>query len=223
MDLMDNDDSLWAWACSVYADAEVAEAGLLLQDAHDQCLSFLLWAAWSGVEDPGVVTRAAQIAADWEAAAVAPLRTLRRALKAPQDGVGDGPREALRTEIKAAELSAERVLLEALEALAPRSRHEILTSLSLASMAWRTSAPADVLVRLAAALTGATGEVEQAALRERLEALRQEHAELDASIHILAAAALPDMMLIARLKRKKLALKDAIVALEDELNPDIIA
>ena len=31
------------------------------------------------------------------------------------------------------------------------------------------------------------------------------------------------MLLIARLKRKKLALKDEIVSIEDQLNPDIIA
>ena len=33
----------------------------------------------------------------------------------------------------------------------------------------------------------------------------------------------PDMLLIARLKRKKLKLKDEITGLEDQLNPDIIA
>lgn len=66
-------------------------------------------------------------------------------------------------------------------------------------------------------------EGQEAILRLRLADLRQEHADLDAVIQIVAATALPDMMLIARLKRKKLVLKDAIAGIEDELNPDIIA
>jgi hypothetical protein len=61
------------------------------------------------------------------------------------------------------------------------------------------------------------------ALEARLAELRQDHADLDAAIQALAAAPLPDMMLIARLKRKKLALKDEIAKVEDYLTPDIIA
>ncbi len=59
--------------------------------------------------------------------------------------------------------------------------------------------------------------------RARLALLRQEHADLEASVHALEALPLPDQILIARLKRKKLALRDRIVRLEDELTPDIIA
>jgi hypothetical protein len=61
------------------------------------------------------------------------------------------------------------------------------------------------------------------ALLARLSELRQDHADFDAAIQALAAAPLPDMMLIARLKRKKLALKDEIHKIEDYLTPDIIA
>jgi hypothetical protein len=61
------------------------------------------------------------------------------------------------------------------------------------------------------------------ALVERLGELRQDHADFDAAIQALAITPLPDMMLIGRLKRKKLALKDEIVRIEDYLNPDIIA
>ena len=64
---------------------------------------------------------------------------------------------------------------------------------------------------------------EEAALHARVKLLRQEHAELDASIEALSAAAVPDQLMIARLKRKKLALKDEIVKLEDRILPDIIA
>ncbi|HEV2530162.1 YdcH family protein [Phenylobacterium sp.] len=60
-------------------------------------------------------------------------------------------------------------------------------------------------------------------LRARLAELRQEHADLDASIQAVALSPLPDMMLIGRLKRKKLALKDEIFRIEEELTPDILA
>ena len=61
------------------------------------------------------------------------------------------------------------------------------------------------------------------ALQERLGELKQDHADFDAAIQALAAAPLPDMMLIGRLKRKKLALKDELSRIEEYLNPDIIA
>ena len=62
-----------------------------------------------------------------------------------------------------------------------------------------------------------------AVLEARLADLRQDHADLDAAVQAIALSPLPDMLLIARLKRKKLALKDEIARLEDLLNPDIIA
>lgn len=60
-------------------------------------------------------------------------------------------------------------------------------------------------------------------LRAELKALQQEHADLDASIDALGRMPIPDQLLIARLKRKKLALRDDIVKIEDRILPDIIA
>lgn len=60
-------------------------------------------------------------------------------------------------------------------------------------------------------------------LRRRLEQLRIEHRDLDAAIDALALSATPDQLRIMRLKKRKLALKDQIAAIEDELLPDIIA
>jgi len=60
-------------------------------------------------------------------------------------------------------------------------------------------------------------------LRAQLSLLLQEHAELDASIEALALLPAPDQLMIARLKRKKLALRDDIVKLQDQILPDIIA
>lgn len=64
---------------------------------------------------------------------------------------------------------------------------------------------------------------EELALHARLRLLRQEHADLDASIEALSQAPMPDQLLIARLKRKKLNLRDEIVRIEAIVLPDIIA
>jgi hypothetical protein len=66
-------------------------------------------------------------------------------------------------------------------------------------------------------------DLSEAALEARLVELRQDHADLDAAVQAIALSPLPDMLLIARLKRKKLKLKDEIAGIEDQLNPDIIA
>jgi len=66
-------------------------------------------------------------------------------------------------------------------------------------------------------------DLSEEALQARLVELRQDHADLDAAIQAIAQTPLPDMLLIGRLKRKKLALKDEMTRIEDQLNPDIIA
>jgi hypothetical protein len=60
-------------------------------------------------------------------------------------------------------------------------------------------------------------------IRGRVLELRQEHYDLDASIRALESMPIPDQLMVARLKRKKLALRDQITALEDQILPDIIA
>lgn len=60
-------------------------------------------------------------------------------------------------------------------------------------------------------------------IKARLDALRQEHRDLDAAIDALGTAGAPDQLRLARLKKRKLRLRDEIAALEDQLLPDIIA
>ncbi|TPG14592.1 YdcH family protein [Sphingomonas oligophenolica] len=57
----------------------------------------------------------------------------------------------------------------------------------------------------------------------RLAQLRTEHRDLDAAIDALAFAGQPDQLQLARLKKRKLRLKDEIAVVEDQLIPDIIA
>ena len=66
-------------------------------------------------------------------------------------------------------------------------------------------------------------DLSYAALEAKLKELRQDHSDLDAAVQAISATPMPDMLLIARLKRKKLALKDEIARVEDQMNPDIIA
>ena len=60
-------------------------------------------------------------------------------------------------------------------------------------------------------------------MRKRLAGLRVEHRDLDAAIAALSAADNQDQLRIARVKKRKLRLRDQIALIEDYLTPDIIA
>ena len=60
-------------------------------------------------------------------------------------------------------------------------------------------------------------------ISQRLELLRIEHRDLDAAIIALGSASVPDQLQLARLKKKKLRLRDEIAWCEDQMIPDIIA
>ncbi len=60
-------------------------------------------------------------------------------------------------------------------------------------------------------------------LHTRIALLRQEHEDLDAAIEALAGKPNPDQLQLARLKKKKLALRDEIARLSEQITPDIIA
>ncbi|WP_298669715.1 DUF465 domain-containing protein [uncultured Sphingomonas sp.] len=57
----------------------------------------------------------------------------------------------------------------------------------------------------------------------RLNTLRTEHRDLDAAIVALGSGGPVDQLQMARLKKRKLRLRDEIAVLEDRLIPDIIA
>ena len=60
-------------------------------------------------------------------------------------------------------------------------------------------------------------------LRLKLAQRRQEHRDLDEAIIALEVAEDRDQLRLSRMKKRKLALKDEIARLEDQLLPDIIA
>lgn len=60
-------------------------------------------------------------------------------------------------------------------------------------------------------------------LRCRLQELKVEHRDLDAAIHHLMKAAQSDELMLRRMKKRKLQIKDQIAQIEGMLEPDIPA
>ncbi len=65
--------------------------------------------------------------------------------------------------------------------------------------------------------------MDEAEIIRQLGLLREEHRDLDVAIDALVFAPARDQLQIARLKKRKLRLRDEIATLEDQLIPDIIA
>jgi hypothetical protein len=66
-------------------------------------------------------------------------------------------------------------------------------------------------------------ETDKNALKIELAAVSTEHRKLDGEIRRMIEEGNFDQLKIQRLKRKKLRLKDEIIAIESKLLPDIIA
>jgi hypothetical protein len=73
----------------------------------------------------------------------------------------------------------------------------------------------------AAALHGDT--MDETQIAKRLEMLRIEHRDLDSAIAALFETGSTDQLQLARLKKRKLRLRDEIALFEDQMIPDIIA
>ena len=148
--------SLWDWALKAYAADGVADACLELQDAAGQNVPLLLWAGWCAgtgrVPDEDALEAAGDTARAWQETAIAPLRAVRKALKPRAPDLDDADREAVRAQVKAVELDAERRLLAALEALAPAPcgpPQPPIALLAAAARVWSPMVPRALLVRLA--------------------------------------------------------------------------
>ncbi len=70
---------------------------------------------------------------------------------------------------------------------------------------------------------GRLSEEEIAELKTRLAALKSEHRDLDEVIARVSEGGIYDQLMMQRLKKRKLALKDQIARIESQLVPDIIA
>jgi hypothetical protein len=67
------------------------------------------------------------------------------------------------------------------------------------------------------------GDPRHVELMQRIVALKVEHRDLDSAIHRMADTPIADQLLLTRMKRRKLLLKDQIAWLERQLDPDVPA
>jgi uncharacterized protein (TIGR02444 family) len=111
---LDLDNPLWSFALDFYGRPGVAEACLAIQDALDADIVELvvILYAWSRLgislsEAEGAVLRAEMQA--WRETSVLPLRQIRHALKPPRSDMPHATKEALRDQVKRAELLAEQM------------------------------------------------------------------------------------------------------------------
>jgi hypothetical protein len=66
-------------------------------------------------------------------------------------------------------------------------------------------------------------DAEEEALRATLAKLSEEHRDLDTAITAMIDSGVRDQIMMTRMKKRKLQLKDQIARIEDALLPDIIA
>lgn len=107
------DNPFWRFSLALYAAPGVQPACLTLQDRHGVDVNLALFCAWAGAAR-GVVLAVEEIAeadalvAPWRDALVAPLRAMRRAVKA-MPALADPAVAAFRRHVAATELEAERI------------------------------------------------------------------------------------------------------------------
>lgn len=107
-------EAAWQHIGALYADEAVARDLLRRQDAEGLDVVLHLFGQWAATQgralDAGALAEAdAQVAA-WRAQVVVPLRQLRRAMK----GLVTPATDAVRRQVQAAELAAERAELDML-------------------------------------------------------------------------------------------------------------
>lgn len=64
---------------------------------------------------------------------------------------------------------------------------------------------------------------ERLSFQAEIDRLREEHRDLDAAIEALIDLGRIDQLQVQRFKKRKLALRDRLSFLEDQMTPDIIA
>jgi uncharacterized protein (TIGR02444 family) len=113
----------WRFSLHFYRQPKVADTCIALQEEAGVDVNLLLFLLWQATRKRALTTTdVAELerrVGAWRDMTVIPLRTLRRALKAPPPLVAGVAAEHFRTRIKAVELEAERLQQEAMYELAP--------------------------------------------------------------------------------------------------------
>ncbi|MBS0317537.1 MAG: TIGR02444 family protein [Proteobacteria bacterium] len=113
----DTTDRAWHTICTLYAEPALAKELLHRQDHEGLDVVLHLFGRWAEAEgrplDPEALARADAHVASWREQVVRPLRRLRRAMKPMESDDAPGI-AAVRRQVQAAELAAERAELEML-------------------------------------------------------------------------------------------------------------
>ncbi len=163
------DNPFWEFSLAVYGHDGVSMACLALQERHGLDVNLLLYCTWAGTFGHALgdrdLKRLVEAARPWQDDIVAPLRAVRRRLKAYADQQPPAQRKRLREKVMAAELEAEageqQCLLDVLAfpagAAAPgRAAANLLAYLALRGVPPSTDDTADLAALLAGAWPGLT-------------------------------------------------------------------
>lgn len=111
--------TFWEWSLEIYDQPGVAPALLHFQDAHGFHVTQLLACLWMGAmgksSDSEFWTALRPAFDAWATPVITPLRQLRRHLKQDLAQIKPADRLALREEMRALELRAEQLFMEAIE------------------------------------------------------------------------------------------------------------
>jgi len=125
---MTETENFWVFSNRIYEREVVQQACLQLQNMHDLDVNMLLFCCWSGMVHgefgAALFEQAQQVSSVWRRHLVHPLREARTWMKTDLASAGfknDPSYQALREEIKAIELKAERLQQLELERLIDRS------------------------------------------------------------------------------------------------------
>jgi uncharacterized protein (TIGR02444 family) len=114
-------ETFWAFSLRLYQRPGVAESCLELQDQQGADVNMVLFALWAAslghCLDATTIAAADHVARPWRETVTQPLRAIRRAMKTRVDGFDAAGVEALRKQVLAAELEAERLQQNAMAIL----------------------------------------------------------------------------------------------------------
>ena len=115
--------AFWDFSLAFYDRPGVSATCISLQDDLDADVSLVLFALWCAQRGcrlgPDDLGRVDQQVGRWRDKVVRPLRSVRRALKPPIPPVNPAATEALRQALLSAELTAERLQQDTMQAAAP--------------------------------------------------------------------------------------------------------